>query len=395
MSLLSQFLKWLRNKLKAVPLLVLLWRSLKRSAVIARYYILRFVGCAAYPILGCRAPLRGYYLHTLEYLKQTETLIGLSGSLRTPVAVPVDPGFEMFVGSIPNGRSLFDYGVVVSPDHRLLSDVSWEGYGQISQPFNHPAMQLFYLPPIRHIAGRVAVISSLSPNNYYHWMFDILPRFGLLQRSGLVPDYYLINDQTQFQKDSLERLEIPLDKVLNPRTWTHVEADELIVPSLLGPPFQNTPQIQACRYLRSIFVPKCTARKAHRALYISRADAKSRRVANEIEIQEELLANGFEVVCLTDVPLFQQIEMFAEARIVVGPHGAGLTNVVFSEPGSVLIEFVPEGWKIDCFEILARNVELKYRSIICAESNVSPFQSRLNDHFVDRTVLRQLIRPYV
>ena len=83
---------------------------------------------------------------------------------------------------IPRGRSLYDCGVIVSPDHRLLADVSWEGYGVIPEPQNHPAMYKLCLPPIQHIRGRVAVITSIEPNNYYHWMFDILPRFELVQR---------------------------------------------------------------------------------------------------------------------------------------------------------------------------------------------------------------------
>ena len=56
--------------------------------------------------------------------------------------------------------------------------------------------------------------------------------------------------------------------------------------------------------------------------------------------------------------------MFSEANIIVGPHGAGFTNAVFCQAGSTLIEFLPESYKLDCFERLAGFVGMGYHSII-------------------------------
>lgn len=36
------------------------------------------------------------------------------------------------------------------------------------------------------------------------------------------------------------------------------------------------------------------------------------------------------------------MRLFAAADVVVGPHGAGLTNALAAWPGSAVIEFVPE-----------------------------------------------------
>jgi capsular polysaccharide biosynthesis protein len=225
-------------------------------------------------------------------------------------------------------------------------------------------------------------------------MFDILPRFELVQRSGLIPDYYLINTTAQFQKDSLQVLNIPSHQILSPTHSTHIEADELIVPSLPGPVFNVTPQPRACRYLRSTFLQSARARTPHRALYITRADASDRRVINEAEIREEVIANGFEIVSLSNVPFLQQVEIFSDAKIIVGPHGAGFTNAVFCQPGSALIEFLPQWRKIDCFERLARFVGMEYRSIEGVRRGDSSAQVSESDYTVDRAALRGLLRQF-
>ena len=383
-----------RRRVRKIPAAALLWRLIKNAIPAARYYGPRLIGHIAYPILGRRVPLRGYYPKTQNFLQHGDGLyIGLEPPLSTSGSQPSgEAKSDIFLAVIPKGRSLYDCGVVVSPDHRLLADVSWGGRGEVSQPLSHPAMYKLCLPPIQRVAGRVAIITSLLPDNYYHWMFDILPRFEVLQRSGIVADYYLINAKSQFQKESLQVLKIPSHRILDPISSTHIEADELIVPSLIGPVFGGTPHPLACKFLRSTFLQDNRKPTAHRSLYITRADATNRRVINEDEITEELVKYGVEVVSLSTVPFRRQVDMFSEAKVVIGPHGAGLTNAVFCQPGTALIEFMPEGYEVRCFERLARFVGMEYHSVVGTEVSASKDYLRSYDHTVDGAVLRRLIR---
>src|ERR1700689_2754019 len=380
----------LRHRLKKIPLVVFLWRLPKKAARAGRYGIFRLIGNATYPVLGKRAALRGYYRTTRDFTKRGGgryiELDPPSGARES--ALSDEPSAGIFVASIPKGRSLYDCGVVISPDHRLLADVSWQDLvrGE-SLPLHHAAMYKICLPPIQHIAGSVAVVASVRPNNYFHWMFDILPRFEILRRSNLVPDFYLINTETSFQKESLQALNIPMNRTLSPTMHTHIEAEELIVPSLPGPVFGATPQASTCTFLRSAFLPKDRTPAPHRRLYITRADAKERRVINEAEIRKELLGHGFEIVSLTGMPFLQQVKLFSEAGIVVGPHGAGFANAVFCPPGSVLIEFMPPGHQTENFKRVARFSGMEYRSI-AATAAVPNFT---NDHTVDTAELGKLL----
>ena len=61
--------------------------------------------------------------------------------------------------------------------------------------------------------------------------------------------------------------------------------------------------------------------------------------AQENDIGRPPINGAFRVVNGTALKLVDQIHLFHAASIVVGPHGAGLTNAMFMKKGSVLMEF--------------------------------------------------------
>lgn len=92
-------------------------------------------------------------------------------------------------------------------------------------------------------------------------------------------------------------------------------------------------------YLRGFlaeFAPDRVSRN-DRLLYVSRAlAAKGRHVSNEEELMSALGPLGFERVVLEEMPVQEQIELFHDAACVVAPHGAGLTNLLFSTNADVV-----------------------------------------------------------
>ena len=61
---------------------------------------------------------------------------------------------------------------------------------------------------------------------------------------------------------------------------------------------------------------------------------------NEEEVFAYLAGRGFEFHTLEDYSLKEQIALFAEAKVVMGPHGAGHTNMIFSPQGLVLVDIL-------------------------------------------------------
>jgi capsular polysaccharide biosynthesis protein len=74
-------------------------------------------------------------------------------------------------------------------------------------------------------------------------------------------------------------------------------------------------------------------------LFISRRDAKASRqwVANQEAVEAVFASRGFDVVSMKGCPLVEQVRHFRGARIVAGISGAGLSDLVFSAPGTHVI----------------------------------------------------------
>ncbi len=259
-----------------------------------------------------------------------------------------------FVAELPGGRVFAD-GAVLSPDGKTVcKDVSID----FGTPFEHHyLMERTALPRPQRVYGRLAVIQSRGGHQYYHWLFDVLPRLALL--SDQAYDQILCDTRQPFQRESLSALNLdrPLVQAL---PSSYFQADVLVVPSLVGQ--TGHPTRQACKFLRQRFV--ASEQQQHRRVYVSRASAGSRRLLNENELMPELVRLGFEVVELERLPFATQVQTFAEAEIVVAPHGAGLANLVFCRPGTRVVELLHRSFVNQVYWQLSDVASLSYQALV-------------------------------
>jgi len=301
--------------------------------------------------------------------------------LRPPQSLDADihPSFRFgskiplpgsFVATIPNGRYWIEETAqvaAIAPDNQILGDVSpfspilSPGHPD-AHPRHHPLLGRPHLPPPRVLNGRVAILSGLSNGVYFHWMLDLLPRIELLHQAGMTPDsvdYYLVDATYPFQRETLERLGIPLHKTLSPAQVPHLEARSLLLPSF--PASISWMPEWTCDFLQRSFLPAdCPPSRPHRRLYISRARASVRRLINEDQVVQALLPWGFERVYLETLSVQEQATLFAEAEAVVALHGSGLTNLVFCQPGTTVIELFSPEYVYPCYWLLANWRQLRY-----------------------------------
>lgn len=294
------------------------------------------------------------------------------------------------VATVRRGRVLAPYGAVMTQDDTLLFDLS--PYYGAATPSQHPIFLRCRPPAVTDVCGSVGVLTTRGSENYYHFVLDVLPRLELLRLAGAEPEAYVVNRSTRFQRDLLDRLGLTADRCLGQEKYPHVRADELVVPSLPDDQLRTPPWIVP--WLRSQFLPD-DVRPPHRRLYVTRGQAKhTRRVENEAELVATLVPLGFEVIDPGALSPADQVHAFAEAEYIVGPHGAGLTNLAFAAPGATVLELFARDYVNECFWALASTVEgLRYRYLV---GDGSPIRSRRNrgvasDITVDpRLVLRLL-----
>ncbi len=104
-------------------------------------------------------------------------------------------------------------------------------------------------------------------------------------------------------------------------------------------------------------------------VYLSRHNSVYRNLINEGDLRDTLKKKNFMIVDTNNMSVFEQIKIFSEACVIVGPTSSALTNLVFSKKGTRVIEIIPK-YKYDyetTFKIryskICKYRELKYMSI--------------------------------
>ncbi|MCP9926725.1 DUF563 domain-containing protein [Cyanobium sp. CH-040] len=92
-------------------------------------------------------------------------------------------------------------------------------------------------------------------------------------------------------------------------------------------------------------------------IYVSRRRA-GRPLLNELELERRLMANGFTIVFLEDYEPSRQLEIFASAKVIVSPHGAGLCNMIACADECIIVEIYNPSMNRRTYLAMANEVEL-------------------------------------
>lgn len=105
-----------------------------------------------------------------------------------------------------------------------------------------------------------------------------------------------------------------------------------------------------------------------RRLYIDRRGSGARPLRNEAAVVSALERLGFQPVRLERVGFDGQMQLMAEAAIVVAPHGAGLANLVFAEATTRVIELMPDRLSSWCYRVLCASLGLPYEAVMASSA---------------------------
>lgn len=78
-----------------------------------------------------------------------------------------------------------------------------------------------------------------------------------------------------------------------------------------------------------------------------------------------LVDRGFKVACLEFLSFAEQVSLMAQAEAIVAPHGAGLTNAAFCQPGVPLLELFAPEYVPSYFWEVAHWVGLPHYHLVC------------------------------
>lgn len=304
---------------------------------------------------------------------------------------------ERFVVNYNQGRYWGrGYGYIITRDDTLIHDLSPTFYDYGSPHFPlwlHDGLSRPKLPNMGKVYGKVVVLNTFFCSNFHHWLIDTLPKIQLLKEAGIplerVGRFVFDYQKTAYQDEALKLLGIPLKKIIPSAQKLHIQADELIIPSYSEPGahpdwYNYTPE--GMDFVNRLFLgdEKVDAPiEPFRHLLVSRNKAQCRRWVEEEDAWIVLAKRGFERICMEDFSVQEQARIFNEAKTVVMPHGGGLANCVFCQPGTKIIEMFHPRYLPTFMMTLCDNRKIDYCALVGRDVNCEIKNGGLCDISVD------------
>ena len=226
-------------------------------------------------------------------------------------------------------------------------------------------------------------------NNYWHLIRDFIPKLNilyeenyqnninLLVNSNLTENYFKILNFF-VKKLNLNHLQI---SKLNDAFY---KCNKVIVSA--------RPTMEYSINFYDKFIVNELARKDEsRNFYISRDLASKRKIVNENEIINILKKYNYDVVYCENLTFEEQIKIFSNAKNVIAPQGAGLTNLFWSQKGINILELSSQVVQ-PFFHILAGAKGINFFRIVGKDVNPHSYENPNNrNYFINESLLEHVI----
>lgn len=170
-------------------------------------------------------------------------------------------------------------------------------------------------------------------NNYYHWMVEQVPKIRAVnhykEEKGKDVQLIIPQNPTSFMLQSLSNLGYNSDCLIKSDCGP-LKANEVIQPKFVEPTLGNL------IWLRENMAGPLNKPNNAKRLFISRQDADKRHIKNNQDIFDVLNEFGIDVVVPGEMTLNEQISIFSKAELIIGLHGAGLTNIIWPDETTVV-----------------------------------------------------------
>ncbi|MBQ3059988.1 MAG: glycosyltransferase family 61 protein, partial [Desulfovibrio sp.] len=213
-------------------------------------------------------------------------------------------------------------------------------------------------------------------NNYYHYISEVV--YGLRYVKMLDENIEILYESDPYGalKYFANRMNIDFDRFKSVQLQLNTIYDYAFIAS--KPPYMWDKKIYKFFSYFKKNVP------SSKSIYISRSNSKNniRKLVNEKELEKELKLNNIEIIHSENLSLDEQINTFSSAKTIIGPHGAGFTNILFCNDKPRIIElFSDKLIKCDFF-MRSQHINAQYTPHIC-------FDNIINIDFVMKSIFEE------
>jgi capsular polysaccharide biosynthesis protein len=192
---------------------------------------------------------------------------------------------------------------------------------------------------------------------YFHWITDSITRLiasekYLKDHVILLPNYYKENT---IYIQSLQMLNFEVNFYDSTK---RLKVNELLIPSHTAPTGNYNKEL--INKVRDRFLLNNEI-VGNKRIFISRQKASRRKIVNEDDLFILLKSFEFEIHFFEDYDFLKQVNLMKTASHFVGLHGAGLTNMLFMNKNSKVLELrIKDDSHNNCYFSLASDLEHHY-----------------------------------
>lgn len=184
-------------------------------------------------------------------------------------------------------------------------------------------------------AKKYLLITDQGSSGYFHWLCEVLPKLVDLKESShefvlLLPDNDFVR---KTGKETIDLLKLSFADIIFMNINAFYSVPKMyFIPSVSEGGLND----DLLKEINKIYSGKTTP--ASNRLYISRRKAAFRKILNEDDLTTLMTTYGFEVISAEDFSFAEQINLFSKANMLVGIHGAGLSNALLMPQNSTIVE---------------------------------------------------------
>lgn len=193
--------------------------------------------------------------------------------------------------------------------------------------------------------GQYGIIANNNFMNFSHWHTEMLPATVQMRNIGLFDKKFIFpNLDLSFHRPTLHAFGITMDDHLQIKNGV-IDVEKLVYCSYLdhsrGKDVAWPKEILNISDRLSFLASRQEKRKWPKIFYLSRRDSQRRKCMNELELEQEFAKMGIVSIIAGKLTYYEQVSLFKDADAIIALHGAGLNNIMFCRPETLIIEAQP------------------------------------------------------
>lgn len=263
--------------------------------------------------------------------------------------------------SVTNNGVILKDGVVI--EDSCVTNDCYKKYMQ-------PKFRLKYFFPIFSSSKKNYILATDEwSKNYCHWFWEALSKLIELKNEVVEPILILPKSylKIDFMTKSLKAFGFDDKNIKIIPKRSHIRVKNLaFIPciNISTPRYYDFLKFsEVAKKLISYYLDQFELNFGER-IYISRSNPKKntpRKVSNEKELVVMLEKYDFKTVYMENFSFLEQMSIMHNAKYIVAPHGAGITNIMFAKEDCRLFELVNKKWSKTCFAEMCGRSKIAYQ----------------------------------